>query len=57
MIIGERVLVYGKDLGVVVEPENNNCSHGVWVFVYTKGYASCYAEHNVSIKVDYDERS
>lgn len=57
MIIGDVVLVYGTDLGIVVKPEHNNCKSGVWVFVYSKGYASCYDECNVKLKVHNDERT
>lgn len=47
-LIGQRVLIYGSVIGTVVKPENSSITTGVWVFNPEKGYASCYAECNIS---------
>jgi hypothetical protein len=44
-MIGQRVIV-GNEIGRVVPPEHRNMD-GVWVFLESRGYASCYAEWNV----------
>lgn len=49
-LIGQRVLLNNKEIGTVVEPENPNILNNnsqVWVMSPSKGYASCYASHNV----------
>lgn len=45
-LIGQRVLLYGREIGTVVPPENG-FSAGVWVMSLSKGFSSCYAPHNV----------
>lgn len=45
-MIGQRVLLNNTEIGEVRKPEHNN-STGVWVYSPSRGYASCYAKHNV----------
>jgi hypothetical protein len=45
-LIGQRVILNGCEIGTVVPAERGDIK-GVWVFSPSKGYASCYAEHNV----------
>lgn len=46
--IGDLVLA-GGSLGNVCKPERDDSPgwDGVWVFVFSKGYASCYDVRNV----------
>jgi hypothetical protein len=51
-LIGQRVILTGaggvQEIGIVVAPERDDpYPFDVWVYSPTKGYASCYAEHNV----------
>ena len=48
-LIGQRVVLNGKEIGTVVMPEHNGSKNStdVWVFSPSKNYASCYANHNV----------
>lgn len=51
---GERVLINGADVGVTVAPLNDHwdLKRNTWVYVYGRGYASCYANHNVTRHAD-----
>ena len=42
-LIGQRVILNGEEIGVVVKSETGRTTFGVWVFSPSKGYASDYA--------------
>ena len=49
-LIGQRVIVKHEEIGIVVSPETENSSksiNGVWVHLFSKGYASCFDPSNV----------
>jgi hypothetical protein len=45
-LIGQRVIVYDREIGTVVKPEGPS-TFDVWVRLSSNGYASCYSAHNV----------
>ena len=45
-LIGQRVLLNDREIGVIVKPEHDY-SNGIWVMSPSRDYASRYAEHNV----------
>lgn len=45
-LIGQRVILNDKEIGVVVKPEGKTV-FGVWVYSPSKNYASDYSESNV----------
>lgn len=48
-LIGQRVIIHGNEIGIVVDPESGlaTSDNEVWVRSPTKGFASCYAVNNV----------
>lgn len=44
--IGQRVLLFGYEIGVVQKGPEHREGH-TWVHSPSKGYSSCYANHNV----------
>lgn len=42
-LIGQKVLLNGREIGEVVKPETGRTTFGVWVFSPSRGYASDYA--------------
>lgn len=46
-LIGQRVVLKGVEIGVVVKSETGSTNFGVWVFSPLVGYASDYALSSV----------
>lgn len=44
-LINQRVIC-NKEIGKVVKPENDY-GNGIWVYLESRGFASCYDPHNV----------
>jgi len=42
-LLGQRVILNGKEIGTVVKPETGGTHFGLWVYSPSKGYASDYA--------------
>lgn len=52
--VGDKVLICGKHLGVVIRPVNDDfdAKYSTWVYVYNRGYASNYANCNLTLHAD-----
>ena len=47
-MIGQRVILNDYEIGTVsVEQHSKRLPGHVWVYAPSRGYASCYAKHNV----------